>query len=225
MDLFIKTFSGCVGIVSRARRSARRGRPCHDSNGAIRTESNHERSHWIALCFALCTGGCSGPDSQLTQCQQDKDQLLATIREQRDAEPLARRAGGLARNAARSVGEGAGPRLDRPAACSLSSKPVEEVEAAVASRAVEECRSVRQVGSPATELRPRRPSTCDGRSLASGGTRPAADATTRSPAWPSSNCRLPLKTTGRRSRPRASANSTKWPNCSSPMMPRDLRSS
>jgi outer membrane protein OmpA-like peptidoglycan-associated protein len=29
--------------------------------------------------------GCSGPGAQLTQCQSEKEQLLATIREQRDA--------------------------------------------------------------------------------------------------------------------------------------------
>ena len=29
--------------------------------------------------------GCSGPGAQLASCQQDKDQLLATIRQQRDA--------------------------------------------------------------------------------------------------------------------------------------------
>ena len=29
--------------------------------------------------------GCAGPNAQLASCQQDKDQLLATIREQRDA--------------------------------------------------------------------------------------------------------------------------------------------
>lgn len=35
------------------------------------------------LCFA---GGCAGgPDAQLSSCQQDKDQLLATIRQQRDS--------------------------------------------------------------------------------------------------------------------------------------------
>ena len=35
--------------------------------------------------LGLAAHGCSGPSSQLTSCQQDKDQLLATIRSQRDA--------------------------------------------------------------------------------------------------------------------------------------------
>ena len=35
------------------------------------------------VCLAAL--GCSGPGAQLASCQQDKDQLLATIREQRDA--------------------------------------------------------------------------------------------------------------------------------------------
>jgi outer membrane protein OmpA-like peptidoglycan-associated protein len=33
----------------------------------------------------VAAAGCSGPNAQLTSCQQDKDQLLATIREQRDS--------------------------------------------------------------------------------------------------------------------------------------------
>jgi outer membrane protein OmpA-like peptidoglycan-associated protein len=38
-----------------------------------------------ALCLgALLTLGCSSPNSQLTRIQQDKEQLLVTIREQRD---------------------------------------------------------------------------------------------------------------------------------------------
>lgn len=36
----------------------------------------------FVTAFAL---GCSGPGAQLTQCQSEKDQLLATIREQRDS--------------------------------------------------------------------------------------------------------------------------------------------
>jgi outer membrane protein OmpA-like peptidoglycan-associated protein len=36
----------------------------------------------VVAAFAL---GCSGPGTQLTQCQGEKEQLLATIREQRDA--------------------------------------------------------------------------------------------------------------------------------------------
>jgi septal ring factor EnvC (AmiA/AmiB activator) len=36
----------------------------------------------IALC--LCCGCTSGPTQQLSTCEQDKAQLLATIREQRD---------------------------------------------------------------------------------------------------------------------------------------------
>jgi outer membrane protein OmpA-like peptidoglycan-associated protein len=35
--------------------------------------------------MASACAGCSGPNSQLQSCQADKDQLLATIREQRDA--------------------------------------------------------------------------------------------------------------------------------------------
>jgi outer membrane protein OmpA-like peptidoglycan-associated protein len=42
-----------------------------------------------AVLFAICTCalalGCSSPGSQLATCQADKDQLLATIRSQRDA--------------------------------------------------------------------------------------------------------------------------------------------
>ena len=40
------------------------------------------RSGLVLLC--LCAGGCSGPAAQLTQCQGEKDQLLATIRTLRD---------------------------------------------------------------------------------------------------------------------------------------------
>jgi outer membrane protein OmpA-like peptidoglycan-associated protein len=38
----------------------------------------------LAGLLAILTLGCSGPSAQLTRCQQDKEQLLATIREQRD---------------------------------------------------------------------------------------------------------------------------------------------
>src|SRR4030095_13445122 len=42
--------------------------------------------HFLAaLVLAALALGCAGPGSQLTQCQSDKEQLLATIREQRDA--------------------------------------------------------------------------------------------------------------------------------------------
>jgi outer membrane protein OmpA-like peptidoglycan-associated protein len=37
------------------------------------------------IAVALGPLGCSGPGAQLTQCQSEKEQLLATIREQRDA--------------------------------------------------------------------------------------------------------------------------------------------
>lgn len=37
------------------------------------------------LWLALLVGCSSGPNAQLTSCQQDKEQLLTTIREQRDA--------------------------------------------------------------------------------------------------------------------------------------------
>jgi outer membrane protein OmpA-like peptidoglycan-associated protein len=37
-----------------------------------------------AALLALTAGGCSSPNSQLVRCQEDKEQLLATIREQRD---------------------------------------------------------------------------------------------------------------------------------------------
>jgi hypothetical protein len=36
------------------------------------------------LCIALAAGCSGGPSSQLTACQEDKDQLLKTIREQRE---------------------------------------------------------------------------------------------------------------------------------------------
>jgi outer membrane protein OmpA-like peptidoglycan-associated protein len=40
----------------------------------------------LAICvLGLLSCGCSGPSSQLTSCQQDKEKLLATIRQQRDA--------------------------------------------------------------------------------------------------------------------------------------------
>jgi len=39
----------------------------------------------VALIVSACALGCSGPGAQLTQCQSEKDQLLATIRDQRDA--------------------------------------------------------------------------------------------------------------------------------------------
>ncbi len=38
-----------------------------------------------ALVLAAATIGCSGPSAQLSQCQGEKEQLLATIRDQRDA--------------------------------------------------------------------------------------------------------------------------------------------
>lgn len=39
-----------------------------------------------AVLWLVVTAGCAGgPNAQLTSCQQDKEQLLATIREQRDA--------------------------------------------------------------------------------------------------------------------------------------------
>ena len=40
---------------------------------------------FVALFVSACALGCSGPGAQLTQCQSEKDQLLATIRDQRDA--------------------------------------------------------------------------------------------------------------------------------------------
>jgi len=38
-----------------------------------------------APLILACALGCSGPGAQLTQCQSEKEQLLATIRDQRDA--------------------------------------------------------------------------------------------------------------------------------------------
>src|SRR5262245_40909895 len=37
------------------------------------------------LSLLACALGCSGPGAQLSQCQSEKEQLLTTIREQRDA--------------------------------------------------------------------------------------------------------------------------------------------
>ena len=39
----------------------------------------------VVLWTGLLVGCAGGPDAQLTSCQQDKEQLLTTIREQRDA--------------------------------------------------------------------------------------------------------------------------------------------
>ncbi len=43
------------------------------------------RTFFISLLVALACAGCSSPSSQIASCQADKEQLLATIREQRDA--------------------------------------------------------------------------------------------------------------------------------------------
>jgi outer membrane protein OmpA-like peptidoglycan-associated protein len=43
------------------------------------------RLPFVALIASACALGCSGPGAQLTQCQSEKEQLLATIRDQRDA--------------------------------------------------------------------------------------------------------------------------------------------
>jgi outer membrane protein OmpA-like peptidoglycan-associated protein len=40
---------------------------------------------FVSLLAALACAGCSSPSSQIASCQADKEQLLATIREQRDA--------------------------------------------------------------------------------------------------------------------------------------------
>jgi outer membrane protein OmpA-like peptidoglycan-associated protein len=40
--------------------------------------------HWIALASAAALAGCSSPSTQLSLIQEDKEQLLATIREQRE---------------------------------------------------------------------------------------------------------------------------------------------
>ena len=37
------------------------------------------------LLAALLLAGCSAPNEQLTSCQADKEQLLVTIRQQRDS--------------------------------------------------------------------------------------------------------------------------------------------
>lgn len=43
-------------------------------------------SRLLPVTFACALAlGCSGPNAQLTSCQQDKEQLLATIQEQRDS--------------------------------------------------------------------------------------------------------------------------------------------
>lgn len=39
----------------------------------------------VPLIISACALGCSGSGAQLTQCQSEKEQLLATIRDQRDA--------------------------------------------------------------------------------------------------------------------------------------------
>lgn len=44
------------------------------------------RSMGLSLALIFCgLAGCSGPGAQVRQCQEDKEQLLATIREQRDS--------------------------------------------------------------------------------------------------------------------------------------------
>jgi outer membrane protein OmpA-like peptidoglycan-associated protein len=43
------------------------------------------RTIFASLLAVLACAGCSGPSSQIASCQADKEQLLATIREQRDA--------------------------------------------------------------------------------------------------------------------------------------------
>ena len=45
------------------------------------------RIHFYLAAAAIGAAalGCSGPNAQLSQCQSEKDQLLATIRDQRDA--------------------------------------------------------------------------------------------------------------------------------------------
>jgi outer membrane protein OmpA-like peptidoglycan-associated protein len=75
----------------------------------------------IVLVAAL---GCSGPNAQLTACQTDKDQLLATIREQRDANRAMRdQVASLEGRLDQSEKELA--RLGRPGT-RLSSRPVEK---------------------------------------------------------------------------------------------------
>jgi septal ring factor EnvC (AmiA/AmiB activator) len=39
----------------------------------------------LLTCLLVCAAGCAGKNTQLTTCQTEKDQLLATIRNQRDA--------------------------------------------------------------------------------------------------------------------------------------------
>jgi outer membrane protein OmpA-like peptidoglycan-associated protein len=68
--------------------------------------------------------GCSGPNAQLTACQQDKDQLLATIREQRDSNRVMHeQVASLESRLDQSEKELA--RLGQPGT-RLSSRPVEE---------------------------------------------------------------------------------------------------
>lgn len=43
------------------------------------------RTIFACLLAALACAGCSSPSGQIASCQADKEQLLATIREQRDA--------------------------------------------------------------------------------------------------------------------------------------------
>jgi outer membrane protein OmpA-like peptidoglycan-associated protein len=43
------------------------------------------RSFLAAVLLSACALGCSTPGAQLSQCQSEKEQLLATIRDQRDA--------------------------------------------------------------------------------------------------------------------------------------------
>jgi outer membrane protein OmpA-like peptidoglycan-associated protein len=76
--------------------------------------------------LGLAALGCSGPNAQLTACQQDKDQLLTTIREQRDANRVMReQVASLESRLGESEKELA--RLGRPGT-RLSSRPVENAE-------------------------------------------------------------------------------------------------
>ena len=80
---------------------------------------------FLASAITLAVAcGCSGPNAQLTACQQDKDQLLATIREQRDANrAMHEQVASLENRLDQSEKEIA--RLGQPGT-RLSSRPVEE---------------------------------------------------------------------------------------------------
>ena len=56
------------------------------SNPSVRCRRDGLKTRPTLLLVALLLSGCtSGPNEQLSSCQKDKEQLLATISQQRDA--------------------------------------------------------------------------------------------------------------------------------------------